>query len=49
MSDENPNMKIPEDEERVHVLAEEGEEEDSMTEERRRNLAEVQARLIGDL
>jgi hypothetical protein len=45
---ENPPVRIPEDEEGVHEIAEE-KEQDGMTEEQRRNLAEVQARLIGDL
>lgn len=48
MSDENPSVRIPEDEEGVHEIAEK-EDEDGMTEEQRRNLAEAQARLIGDL
>lgn len=48
MSDENPPVRILEDEEGVHEVAEEG-EEDGMTEEQRDNLAEVQARLIGDI
>jgi hypothetical protein len=49
MSDEqNPPVRIPEDEDGVYEIAEE-EEEDGMTDEQRRNLAEAQARLIGDL
>lgn len=48
MSDQNPPVRVPEDEEGVHEIAEE-EEEDGMTEGQRRNLAELQARLIGDL
>ncbi len=47
MSDE-PDVKIPVDEEGVHEIAEEG-EEDGMTEEQRDALAETQARLIGDI
>jgi hypothetical protein len=48
MSDENPSVRIPEDEEGVHEIAEEG-EEDGMTDEQRAALAEIQARLIGDI
>lgn len=45
---ENPPVKLPVDEEGVHEIADE-EEEDGMTEEQRRNLAKTQARLIGDI
>lgn len=45
MSDQNPSVRIPEDKEGVHEIAEEG-EEDGMTDEQRRNLAEVQARIF---
>ena len=48
MSDENPSVRIPEDEEGVHEIAEEGDEY-GVTEEQLRNLAEAQASLIGDL
>ncbi len=48
MSDESPDVKIPVDEEGVHEIAEEG-EEDGMTDEQRVALAETQARLIGDI
>jgi len=48
MSDENPPVRIPEDEEDAAEIASEGEEA-GMTEEQCRNLAEAQARLIGDL
>ena len=45
--DQNPPLRIPEDMDGVHEIAEEGEEEDGMTEEQRRNLAEAQVRLRG--
>lgn len=48
MSDENPSVRIPEDEEGVHEIAEEG-EEDGVTDQQRAALAETQAKLIGDL
>jgi|GEM_PF-4189141 len=48
MSDENPSVRIPVDEEGVYEIADEG-EEDGMTEQQRAALAEAQARLIGDL
>ena len=48
MSDENPPLRIPEDEKGVHGIAEEG-EEDGVSEEQRDALAETQARLIGDI
>jgi hypothetical protein len=44
---ENPPIRIPTDEEGVPVLAEEGEEEDGMTDQQRKNIAEAQARLRG--
>jgi hypothetical protein len=48
MSDENPDVKIPVDEEGVHEIAEEG-DKDGVSEEQRDALAETQARLIGDI
>jgi hypothetical protein len=48
MSDENPSVRIPEDEEGVHEIAE-GREEDGVTEEQKAALAQLQARLIGDI
>jgi len=49
MSDDNPPVRIPEDEEGVHEIAEEGEEEDDVTDEQHKALCEAQARLIGDI
>lgn len=46
MNDKKPPVRIPEDEEGVHEIAGEG-EEDGMTDEQRRNLAEAQAHLRG--
>lgn len=48
MSDENQPVRVPEDKEGIHEIAEEG-EEDSVTKEQREALAETQAKLIGDL
>lgn len=48
MSEENPPVRIPEDQKGIHEIAEEG-EEDGMTDEQRAALAETQARLIGDI
>jgi hypothetical protein len=48
MSDENPPLRIPEEIDVIHEIAEEG-EEDGVTEEQRKALAETQARLIGDI
>jgi hypothetical protein len=48
MSDESPDVKIPEDAKTAAEIASEG-EEDGMTEEQRDALAETQARLIGDI
>lgn len=48
MSDKSPPVRVPKDEDGVHEIAEEGEEE-GMTEEQRKELAEAQARLIGDI
>lgn len=48
MSEKNPDMKIPVDEEGVHDISEEG-EEDGVTQEQRAAIAEIQARLIGDI
>ena len=44
--DQNPPLRIPEDMDGVHEIAEE-EEEDGMTKEQRRNLAETQAQVRG--
>jgi hypothetical protein len=44
--DQNPPLRIPEDMDGVHEIAKE-EEEDGMTKEQRRNLAEAQANLRG--
>ena len=44
--DQNPPLRIPEDMDGVYEIAEE-EEEDGMTQEQRRNLAEAQADLRG--
>ncbi|WP_338741467.1 hypothetical protein [Haloplanus salilacus] len=49
MSDGNPDVKIPVDEEGAAEIASEGEDEDGVTEEQRDALAEIQARLIGDI
>jgi hypothetical protein len=50
VSDDNPPIRIPEDEDGVHEIAAEGEKDDSrVSDEQRRNLATVQAELIGDL
>jgi len=48
MSDENPPVHLPEDEEDAHEIAEEA-REDGVTDEQRKSLAAAQARLIGDL
>lgn len=48
--DENPPVRIPESEDDAEELALEGDEEEPrVSEQQRRNLAEVHARLIGDL
>lgn len=48
--DSNPPVRVPQSEEAAEELALEGDEQEPrVTEEQRRNLAEVQARLIGDL
>jgi hypothetical protein len=44
--DESPPVRIPEDMDGIHEIAEEG-EEDGMTKKQRRNLAEAQAHLRG--
>lgn len=50
MGDENPPVRIPQDEEGVHEIAEEGDEdEQGMTEEQLENIAEAQAWVIGEL
>ena len=46
--DENPELRIPEDESGVWKIASEGKEQ-GMTEEARRAISKAQARLIGDL
>ena len=48
MSYENPDVKIPVDEEGVYDIAEK-EEEDGVIKEQRTTLAEAQALLIGDI
>jgi hypothetical protein len=48
MSNENPPVRIPEDEEGVYEIVEEG-EEDGVTKEQFQAISEAQARLIGDL
>ena len=45
MSDKNPPVRIPEDEEGAAEIASEDEDEPGMTEEQLRNLAETQARI----
>jgi hypothetical protein len=48
MSDENPQVRIPENEEGVHEIAEEADEE-NLTKEQREALAKIQAEIVGDL
>ncbi len=48
MSDENPPVRIAEDQSGVHEIAQE-DEEDGLTKQQQKNVAEAQARLIGDI
>ena len=47
--DRDPPVRVPKSEEAAEELALEGDEEPRVTEEQRRNIAEVCARKIGDI